>query len=146
MKVKDCMCGNVCSCTQDDSISNVAKIMQTKHIGCVPVCNNSKEVVGILTDRDIILRTVACGKDTNILTAKDVMTRNVCCCTPDSDLTEAVNLMSTEKIKRIPVIQDNKIVGILTLGDLAENKEITEKCLCNTLENICDCHTNKNNE
>ena len=61
MKVKECMCENVCYCNSNSTISEAAKKMSENHIGCIPVCNDEKCVVGILTDRDITLRSVACN-------------------------------------------------------------------------------------
>lgn len=149
MKVKDCMSTNVCCCTPESKIADVAKEMQSNHVGCIPVCDCDNKVVGVLTDRDIILRTIACDKDAKQTPVSDVMTCNTCCCTPDTDVEEATKLMSELQIRRIPVCDDqNKIVGILSLGDLALNdKEIGAKQVCDTLENICGCNGNhQNNE
>ena len=63
MKVKDCMCNEVSWVKPNCTIKDCAKIMMENHIGCVPVCDDSKKVVGLVTDRDIILRSVACDKD-----------------------------------------------------------------------------------
>ena len=63
MKVKDCMCGEVCCVKPETNISEIAKLMEKNHIGCVPVCDNKDCIVGVITDRDIILRSVACDKD-----------------------------------------------------------------------------------
>ena len=65
MRVKDCMCGEVCWVKPDTKVSEIAKIMNQNHIGCVPVCDDKNSLVGIITDRDIILRTIACDKDVN---------------------------------------------------------------------------------
>ena len=64
MKVKDCMCGEVCCVKPETKINEIAKLMMENHIGCIPVCDNNNCICGILTDRDILLRTVACNKDT----------------------------------------------------------------------------------
>ena len=63
MKVNECMCKDVCFVKPDCKVYDAARIMCENHIGCIPVCDNEKTVVGILTDRDIVLRTVACDKD-----------------------------------------------------------------------------------
>lgn len=147
MKVKDCMTTNVCCCKPDSNIADVAKEMQTNHVGCIPVCDNENKVVGLITDRDITLRCTACDKDAKQVKISEVMTCNTCCCSPETDIEEANKLMSDLQIRRIPVCDaQNKIVGILTLGDLASNdKQIGTDKVCNTLECICECNQNKQN-
>ena len=65
MKVKDCMCNQVTCVTPESTVKDCAKLMCNKHVGCIPVCDNNNNVVGLVTDRDIILRSIACDKDTN---------------------------------------------------------------------------------
>ncbi len=139
MKVKDCMCGDVYTCTPDTTVNQVAKIMCDNHIGCVPICDEHNCVVGILTDRDIILRTVACDKDAQTTKVSDIMTSNTTCCDCNTDITEASKIMGDEQVRRIPVTENGKIIGILTLGDLAKNKEINNNEVGNTAECICGC-------
>ena len=146
MKVKDYMCGDVCCVKPETKINEIAKIMQQNHIGCVPVCNNENNIVGIITDRDIILRTIACDKDVKNTMASDIMTCNVCTCGQDEELTEAEHKMSENQIRRIPVVENNKVVGILTLGDLSRCDETGEDNLCCTLENICECNGQAKND
>lgn len=140
MKVKDCMCGEVCCVKPDTKVHEVAKIMNQNHIGCVPVCDNQNCLVGIITDRDIILRGIACDKDVKTTNASDIMTCNVCTCTQNDEISDAEHKMSTNQIRRIPVVDNNKVIGILTFGDLCHNcEEIGEDYFCNTAENICEC-------
>lgn len=140
MKVKECMCGDVCFCSPNNSISDVAKKMCEKHVGCIPVCDDTNCVVGILTDRDIILRSVACGKDANTTKVSDVMTCNTKCCDCETEVTEASKIMGNEQIRRIPVTENGKLVGILTLGDLARNKQLDNQFVGQTAECICGCN------
>ncbi len=140
MKVKDCMCQEVLCATPNTTVQDCANMMCNKHVGCIPVCDESQNVVGLITDRDIILRCVACNKDPKNTNACDIMTCNPCCCTPEADVTDAEKLMSQNQVKRIPVIDNNKIVGILTLGDLAANNQVDDQGVKNTLNNICGCN------
>jgi len=140
MKVKDCMCDEVCCATPNSTVQECATMMCNKHIGCVPVCDNTQNVVGLITDRDIILRCVACNKDPKSTPISEIMTCNPCCCTPEVEVTEAEKLMSENQVKRIPVVENNKIVGILTLGDLAANAQVDNNGVDNTLNNICKCN------
>ena len=139
MKVKDCMCNKVYCVTPTSTIKDCAKLMCDNHVGCIPVCDNTNTVVGLVTDGDVILRSIACDKDANTTPVSDIMTCNVCCCTPDTDIEQAEKIMSENQIRRLPVIENNKIVGIITLGDLAANQNVDTKSVYNTLENICGC-------
>lgn len=143
MKVKDCMCNEVVCAIPSSTVQDCATLMSNKHIGCVPVCDNSHNVVGLVTDRDITLRCVACNKDPKTTPVSEIMTCEVCCCNSEADIQEAQNLMSEKQIKRIPVIENNKLVGILTLGDLSANEQINNNCVGDTLNCICKC--NKHN-
>lgn len=145
MKVKDCMCNEVCCVKPDSKVSDVAKVMCGNHVGCIPVCNSNNEVVGIVTDRDIILRSIACDKDVNQTPVSEIMSCNVCSCTPDEQIENAEKKMSDLQIRRIPVVENNKIVGILTLGDLADNNNINNEDVYNTLEHICCKNPNSKN-
>lgn len=138
MKVKDCMCGEVCCVKPDTKIYEVAKVMEQNHVGCVPVCDDKNCIVGIITDRDIILRGIACDKDVKNTNASDIMTCNVCTCNQNDDISDAERKMATNQIRRIPVVDNNKVIGMLTFGDLTHYyQEIGEDQFCNTVENIC---------
>ncbi len=139
MKVKDCMCNEIAYVNPNCSIEECARLMCNNHIGCVPVCNNEKQIVGLVTDRDILLRTIGCNKDYKNTTVSDIMTCKVCCCEAETDIAEAEKLMSEKQIRRLPVIENNKVIGILTLGDLAANKSVNSESVGCTLENICGC-------
>ena len=145
MKVKECMCENVCYCTPNTKISDVAKMMNENHVGCIPLCNSDKCVVGILTDRDITLRSVACEKDACNTSVSEIMTCNTTCCDCNDDIGTATKNMSQTGIRRIPVTENGKLVGMLTLGDLAKHNNIDCECVGITFENICNCK-NKNAE
>ena len=140
MKVKDCMCGEVCCVKPDATVCEVAKLMEKNHIGCVPVCDKNNCIIGVITDRDIILRSIACDKDVKSTNVSEIMTCNVCTCTQNDDINEAERKMAKNQIRRIPVVDNNKVIGILTLGDLAHYSEETgEAKFCNTVEDICGC-------
>ena len=140
MKVKDCMCNNVYYVTPNSTVKDCAKLMCDNHIGCIPVCDTLENVVGLVTDRDVILRAISCDKDVNSTPISDIMTCKVCCCNSDTDIKEAENLICQNQIRRLPVVDNqNKIIGIITLGDLAKNNNISNESVSNTLENICKC-------
>lgn len=145
MKVKECMCEDICTIKPESTLKEVAKMMSEKHIGCMPVCDNNNCVCGIITDRDLVLRGIACNKDINNTKVSDIMTCNVCSCSETDDITNAETKMGQKQIRRLPVCdENNKIVGILTIGDLA-NKKVNKEELSTTLEDICNCNGNQNN-
>lgn len=145
MKVKDCMNSKICYAKQDNKISDVAKMMCDNHVGCLPVCDNNDQVVGIVTDRDIILRCIACDKDVKSEPVKDIMSCNTCCCNAEDDIQTAEEKMGQYQIRRIPVVENGKLVGMLTLGDLAKNEQVDSVDVGCTVENIC-CNGAKNAE
>ena len=148
MKVKECMCNDVCCVKPETKIYEIAKLMSENHIGCIPVCDENNSICGIVTDRDILLRCVACNKDTNNTPVSDIMTCNVCTCKESDEITNAETKMGENQIRRLPVCDDNnKVVGILTLGNLVQNDgNIGKQQVCTTLENICNPQENKNAE
>ena len=145
MKVKECMCSDVCFCTPDTKISDVARMMNEKHVGCIPICNNENCVVGILTDRDIILRSVACNKDSQNTNVSEIMTCNTTCCDCNEDIGSITKIMGEKGIRRIPVTENGKLVGMLTMGDFAKHQNVSSECVGITFENICKCD-NKNDK
>lgn len=144
MKVKDCMCNDVCYCLPDTTISDCAKLMSSKHIGYVPVCDTNQRLVGVVTDRDIALRCIACEKDSKTTKVSDIMSSNIFSCTPEDEMKTIENKMSENQIRRLPIVDGNKVVGIISIGDLAKNEQINSECVGNTLENICCGKNNKN--
>lgn len=145
MKVRECMSLDIYSCMPEDTINNIAKKMNEYHIGSIPVCDKNKNVVGIVTDRDITLRCVACDKKAEETSASDIMTTSVCCCKSDTDIQDATKLMSEMQVRRIPVLENNRLVGMLTLGDLANSKNVSAKEVSDTVEKICKCSYNSKN-
>lgn len=143
MRVKDCMCHHVVQATPETSLTEVAKLMNDNKVGCIPICKEEK-VVGFVTDRDIIIRGVACNKDCNTTKISDIMNTNVIKITADTELEDALEVMSKNQIRRLPVISNEKIIGILSLGDIAQNNDVDNEELGNTFECICeDCDCDK---
>ena len=147
MKVNEFMSKDVCFVKPDCKVYDAARIMCENHIGCIPVCDDEKHVVGLITDRDIVIRSIACDKDTKTTKVSDIMTCNVCTCGCEGSITEVQNTMARNQIRRLPVVDDNnKMVGVITLGDLAQNSgDIGKTGVCTTVENICNCKGNVQN-
>ncbi len=117
MKVKEIMTQKVATVRPDDSIKHAADSMVARHCGSLPVLEGDK-VVGIITDRDMTTKAIAQGKgpDTKV---KEVMTSEVISIRPDMGGDEAAELMAHKKIRRLPVTEQGKLVGILAIADLA---------------------------
>lgn len=139
MKAQDCMCNKTVCTKPETNIYEVAKLMGDNHIGCVPVCQNDGKIVGIVTDRDIILRCIACDKDVKSTPVSDIMTTKVIRTSPDTEINTVADIMNQNQIRRVPVVIDEKVVGILTLGNLAQIKDVSKDNLCETVQGICQC-------
>ena len=136
MRVKDCMGERpLVQATPETNLSEIAKLMDTNHIGCVPICNDQK-VIGLVTDRDIVTRAISCNMDCSSTKVSDIMNTNIVKTTPDTAIEDALDVMERNKIRRLPVIEDNKLVGMLSIGDLATN--LSEDDVGYTLSCICD--------
>lgn len=142
MRVKDCMCSEVVQATPETNLNEIAKLMDTNHVGCIPICKEEK-VVGFVTDRDIVTRAIASNKDCNNTKVSDIMNTNIVKTTPDTELGAAIEVMEKNQIRRLPVIEDNKIVGMLTIADLTYGLDCDEmgevmECICE--DNNCNCN------
>lgn len=120
MKLKELMTTEIYSVTPNSSIKEAAELMRELNVGSIPVCDE-KRPVGIVTDRDIVIRNVAGNGDAGTPVSQ-VMTNNLVYGNPDMSDDEAVNLMATRQIRRLPVIENGQLVGMVSLGDLAVNE------------------------
>jgi len=119
MKVNEVMTQRAECIRPDASLQEAAERMRTLEVGSLPVCDNDR-LVGMLTDRDIIVRSVAAGHDPKADHVRDAMTPQVHYCFENQDVTEAAKLMREYQIRRLPVLtSDKRLAGIVSLGDLA---------------------------
>ena len=121
MKIKEVMTKNIKSVTPQSGIDEAAKIMENDDTGFVPVVTDGI-LCGVITDRDIALRCVAQNTNPQKLAAKDIMSTRVVHISPDNSVTEAARLMAKEQIRRLPVCEEGKLVGVITLGDISRSK------------------------
>ena len=145
MKVKECMCNKVIWVKSDVNVREVAKIMSDEHIGCLPVCDDENKIIGLITDRDLVTRAVAVKKDIDKTKVDEIMTTHVYKIKPDNQVSEASKIMCDCQIKRLPVIENEQIVGIITLGDLANENNVSSDEIGNTVQRICSCDDNPKN-
>jgi len=115
--VADVMHGDPRTVSRDSRVVEAARIMAEEDIGSVPVVDG-ETVVGMLTDRDIALRVVAAGLDPGLTTIGEVASSDVHCATPDESLDDVFEQMSAWQIRRLPVVADQRLVGIVAQADL----------------------------
>lgn len=120
MRVKDLMTSSVTCVRPETSIAQVAKQMKQENVGSIPVCNDRGEALGIITDRDIVLRSVS--NENNPKTAKDIMTKNLVFADPNMDTHQAALLLAKYQVRRLPVVDNNKLVGMLSMADIARKQ------------------------
>jgi CBS domain-containing protein len=117
MNIRDVMTPNPRTVTPDDSIQNAARIMRDEDTGVVPVVDNGR-AVGMVTDRDIVVRAVADGGQLN-RPIRDIVSTSVVCASPEMSTREAAQLMSDHQVRRLPVVENERLIGIVSIGDLA---------------------------
>jgi CBS domain-containing protein len=117
MHIRDVMTPNPTTMAPDDSIQNAARIMRDQDTGVVPVVDNGRPI-GMITDRDIVVRAVADGSQLN-RPVREIVTGAVVTVTPETSTREAAQLMSEHQIRRLPVVENERLVGIVSLGDIA---------------------------
>jgi CBS domain-containing protein len=133
MNIRDVMTPNPRTVSPDDSIQNAARIMREEDTGAVPVVENGRPV-GMVTDRDIVVRSVADGGQVN-RPVREIVTTGIVCVSPEMSTREANELMSEHQVRRLPVVENNQLVGIVSLGDLAV-KEGKDRRTGDTLQEI----------
>lgn len=118
MQVRDVMTRDVQSVTPEDTALDAAKLMRDIDVGSLPVWDG-KALAGIVTDRDIVLRVVAEGRDPKSVKAREIATPDPIHAAPDMSVERAKDVMGQYQIRRLPVLEGNRLVGIVSLGDLA---------------------------
>jgi CBS domain-containing protein len=119
MQLKQVMSMNPECVSPATPVGQVASVMKTRDIGMVLVSENGR-LVGTVTDRDIVIRGIAEGRDPRIAMTGDIMSRKASFCYEDQDVTEAARVMEERKIRRLAILsRDRKLVGVVSLGDLA---------------------------
>lgn len=124
------MTKNPLCCLPEDLVTKAAGLMKSENIGSIPVVENeqTRKLVGIVTDRDLTLKIVAEGLDAKSTKVEAVMTRKVVTCRAEDDLQKALDAMAEHQLRRIPVVDgDNKIVGIIAQADVATRIDQPQK-------------------
>lgn len=118
MKVKELMTKAVTALTSNMSLADAAKIMRQENLGALPVTADGF-LIGILTDRDITTRCVATGQDPSCVAVGEICTKGAVWISPEHSVTEAARRMARQKVRRLPVLHQGRLIGIISLADIA---------------------------
>ena len=119
MKLREIMTNQVVRIHPEESVSVAARTLEHYNVGILPVVGRDGRLQGLVTDRDIVIRCLAAGKSPEQTTVADVMTRKIIAARPDMDASIAASLMGAKQIRRLPVMENGKLCGMVSLGDLA---------------------------
>ena len=123
MKVRDIMTKDVIRIDAAENVEVAARTLARHNIGILPVCDGNGKVCGLVTDRDIVTRCLASGRDPGSTAVRDVMTGQVTSVQPDMEAGVAAHLMGRKQVRRLPVMENGKLCGMLSLGDLTKQEE-----------------------
>ncbi len=141
MLVKDLMTRDPLTISPDAPVSAAARLLSRYNLGVLPVAGRGKQLCGVLTDRDIVLRCVAAEKAPEKTTVREIMTRRVLSAAPNDELEDAARRMAQEQVRRLPVTEDGRLVGLLSLGDLSVNRDFAMEasaCLADICRNLIE--------
>ncbi|MCJ7839525.1 CBS domain-containing protein [Lederbergia sp. NSJ-179] len=116
-QIRDIMTTSIETCSPNETVYDVSVRMKDDNIGVIPIVDNER-LIGVITDRDIVLRCIA-EKESPQSKVSDIMSSRLITVTPETTTQEATQLMAKEQIRRLPVVEDSKLVGIVALADLA---------------------------
>ncbi len=135
MKVRDVAIREVHWVSPGSNLVEAATMMKRHGVGSLPVCEDDK-LVGMITDRDIVLSCVASGAVPGSCLVGETMTANPITASPDLNVEEAAALMGREQVRRLPVVEDGRLVGILSLGNIAMALPDYDEVVAGTLRKI----------
>ena len=119
MKISEIMSERVVTIDQREPVIAAARLLKRMNLGALPVTDRSGKLVGMLTDRDIVVRCVAAGGNAREMTVGDIMSRGVVTASPESEVSDAARRMGRGQDRRLPVVEGGKLVGMLSLADMA---------------------------
>lgn len=119
MQVRDLMSPSVVSVGPGETVAAAARLLAQHNVGSLPVCGEEGGLRGILTDRDIVKRCIAVEEDPAETHVRDIMSRNCAVVSPEDDVREASRMMAAQQVRRLPVTDGGKVVGMISLGDIA---------------------------
>lgn len=123
--IRDVMSKDVAYCTSNDNLYEAAVKMKEKDVGAIPVCDDNQNLLGMVTDRDLVIRGYA-EKHSGSTNIKEAMSDHLHSATPETSVQEASKLMAEKQIRRLPIVESGKLVGIVSLGDLSLDQQSNE--------------------
>lgn len=139
MQIKDLMNPSVVTIEPTSSASLAARLISRHNVGVLPVCGADGRLRGVVTDRDIVLRCIAAEEDPAQTMVRDIMTRSCATVSPGDDCREATRIMSARQVRRLPVVEEGRLVGMISLSDLARSRRFdmeAAQALCEISENV----------
>ena len=124
MKLRDIMTQSVVSIHPEESVAVAARSLTHYNIGALPVCGDDGKICGVLTDRDLVTRCLASGKTPENTKVREVMSAQVISASPEMDTAVAAHLMGRQQVRRLPVVENGKLCGMVSLGDLAVREDL----------------------
>jgi CBS domain-containing protein len=137
MKVREIMTSEgLATAALDTTLAEIAERMRDENVGAIPIVDDDDKLCGIITDRDIVVRAIAEGEDPGECTAEEILTGQLHTIDPEAELEEVAELMARHQIRRLPVVEDEMVIGMISLGDLAVKSEEDEAS--NVLEDVSE--------
>lgn len=138
MKIREIMTNTVIPIDPEETVDVAARTFTHYNIGALPVCNKSGKLCGMLTDRDLVTRCLAANRRAEETKVKDIMTSQVISAQPDMEVGVAAHLMGRQQIRRLPVTENGKLCGMVSLGDMA----IREDSVMDAADALADVSSN----
>ena len=123
MKVRELMSNPVIRIHPEESVAVAARTLARYNIGILPVCGNDGRICGLVTDRDLVTRCIASGRSASMTPVREVMTTQILSVRPDMDANMAAGIMGRAQVRRLPVLENGRLCGMVSLGDLAVRDE-----------------------
>ena len=123
MKLREIMSQPVIRIHPEETVAVAARMLHHYNIGAIPVCGSDGRLCGMLTDRDIVVRSLASGRSASHTVVRDIMTTSVTTANADMDTVLAAGMMGKQQIRRLPVVENGRLCGMVSLGDLAVKEE-----------------------
>lgn len=136
MKLRDIMTDSVVKIHPEETAAVAARTLAHYNIGILPVCGGDGRICGLVTDRDLVTRCMAAGRSPENTKVREVMTGQVISAQPDMDTGTAAHLMGSRQIRRLPVVENGRLCGMVSLGDLANRDECNPDA-ADALGDIC---------
>ena len=136
MKIREVMTNPVIRINSEETVEVAARTLAHYNIGALMICGNDGRLRGVVTDRDIVTRCIAAGRNPGTVKVSQIMSGSVVGITPDMDTEDAAEIMGRRQIRRLPVLENEKLCGMISLGDLARADANTAQALNQISSNI----------